>query len=190
MVMGLSFVIGSVVLTLCAHLRKPKLDLAQPPSMDRLMRINLQNAARDQDAASTSVGGASAMTIGGDMAMQRIGALALALLTIAGSADAASDSLPLRHGVYVDVNTECRGAPSATKTWFGGGYVIQSSHATCTLQKVAPQSSTSYVITALCYEYGDRSMPFVMVDRLEIQSQTEYSLTNQFGRFRARWCRG
>jgi hypothetical protein len=133
---------------------------------------------------------APAAKIGGDMTMQRIAALALGLLMIAGSADAASESLPLRHGVYVDLNTECRGAPSATKTWFGGGYVIQSSHATCKLQKVAPQSPSSYVITTLCYEYGDRSMPFVMVDRLEIPSHTEYSMTNRFGRFRARWCRG
>ena len=123
------------------------------------------------------------------MTMQRIAALALGLLMIGGSAGAASDSLPLRHGVYVDMNTECRGAPSATKTWFGGGYDIQSSHATCTLQKVAAQSRSSYVITALCYEYGDRSMPFVMVDQLQIAGHTEYSLTNRFGRFRARWCR-
>jgi hypothetical protein len=134
-------------------------------------------------------------TIGTEMAMQRIAALALGLLTISGSANAASDSaasgsLPLRHGVYVDVNTECRGAPSAAKTWFGGGYVIQSSHAICRLRQVAPQGPSRYVISALCYEYGDRNMPFARVDRLEISSQTEYSLTNRFGHFRARWCRG
>jgi len=114
----------------------------------------------------------------------------LVLASLAPIATAATASLPLERGAYVDSATPCGGADSAARTWFGGGYVIQAPHARCELKQATQTGAVDYVVSLRCYENGDRSMPYDVVDRVTVISSREYELENQFGRFRARWCRG
>ena len=97
-------------------------------------------------------------------------------------------SLPLEHGVYIEAGTPCRGADSAAHSWFGGGYVIQGPHARCELKSAARSDPTNYVVSLRCYENGDPTLPYDVVDKVKIVSPHEYQLENQFGRFQARWC--
>jgi hypothetical protein len=112
-------------------------------------------------------------------------------ISLAAAAVLAADqpSLPLEHGVYVETDSPCAGAESSTRSWFGGGYVIQAPHAHCEFKSVTQPDAADYVVTLQCYENGDRSLPYDVVDKVKIVGPREYELQNQFGRFRARWCR-
>jgi hypothetical protein len=123
------------------------------------------------------------------MAMNAVIGLALAAMALSAPTPLKSGSLPLRRGVYVDVGAGCAGAASSAKSWFGGGYVIQASHAQCKLKAVIRSDRTHYLVTLRCNENGDPTMPFVVVDHVRLVSHTEYEMTNRFGRFRSRWCR-
>jgi hypothetical protein len=116
--------------------------------------------------------------------------LAVATLSLIASAAVAGGSLPLRHGRYVDVGSECLGAASAGKSWFGGGYVFQAPHVQCQAVKVARVASDRYRVVDRCFENADRSLPFVVVEHIRLIGHTEYELTNRFGAFHARWCPG
>jgi hypothetical protein len=117
-------------------------------------------------------------------------ALGLASLAALASADApAGASLPLERGVYIDSGSPCRGAASAARSWFGGGFVIQAPHARCELKSATQAGPTDYVVSLRCYENGDPALPYDVVDKVKIVSPREYQLENQFGRFQARWCR-
>lgn len=116
--------------------------------------------------------------------------LAITGIVLATSASAATHSLPLRRGVYAEVSTDCHGAPSSARSRFGGGYVIQHPHAQCLVRSAARAGPSRFVVTERCFEYGDRTKPFDVVNRIRVLSRTEYQLDNEFGRFHARWCRG
>jgi hypothetical protein len=119
----------------------------------------------------------------------RISLFLAALLAVASTA-VAGGSLPLRHGRYMDVGSECLGATSASKSWFGGGYVFQASHVQCEAVRVAHVAPDRYRVVARCFENGDRTLPFVVVDQIRLIGHTEYELENRFGAFHARWCPG
>jgi hypothetical protein len=127
---------------------------------------------------------------GGRTSMSTISSLALSVLALAATAGADRQSLPLRPGVYVDAGSECRGAASSAKTWFGGGFVIQAPHAQCTLRSVAHPHSDTFRVVKQCNENGDVGMKFRLVDHIRIISPTEYQIDNRFGRFHSRWCHG
>jgi len=116
-----------------------------------------------------------------------IAAIGLGLSTFARGALAGSASLPLRPGVYVDVDTACRYAPSSARSWFGGGYVIQAPHANCLLEAVTRPSRTDHLVAKRRYENGDPTMRFEVVDQITIISSTEYVRKNEYGRFTSRW---
>lgn len=117
-------------------------------------------------------------------------ALALATLSLAASSAIAGGALPLRHGRYVDVGSECLGAASSAKSWFGGGYVFQAPHVQCEAVRAVRVAPDRYRVVARCFENGDRKMSFMIVDHIRTIGHTEYELKNRFGRFRARWCPG
>lgn len=112
------------------------------------------------------------------------------VLALAASSAIAGGSLPLRHGRYVDVGSECLGAASSAKSWFGGGYVLQAPHVQCQPVNVAHVAPDRYRVVARCFENGDRALPFTVVDHIRLIGHTEYELQNRFGAFRARWCPG
>ena len=117
--------------------------------------------------------------------------LGLTLGLAAASLHAADSpaSLPLERGVYVEADSPCAGAESSTRSWFGGGYVIQAPHAHCEFKSVTPSDPANYEVTLQCYENGDPSLPYTVVDKVKVVGPREYELQNQFGRFHARWCR-
>lgn len=78
---------------------------------------------------------------------------------------------------------------SSTRSWFGGGCVIQAPHAHCEFKSVTQPGPADYIVTLRCYENGDRALPCEAVDKVRIVGSREYDLQNQFGRFRARWRR-
>jgi hypothetical protein len=105
-------------------------------------------------------------------------------------AGAGGEGLPLRRGVYVEAGMPCQAATSASRLWFGGGYVLQSPHAHCEARRHRRAGPGAYVISLRCYEQGERAAPFDVLDHVGVISRTELSLDNDFGRFRYRWCRG
>jgi hypothetical protein len=115
----------------------------------------------------------------------RVFAVALAAASLAASAPTVQGSLPLRHGRYVAVDAPCFGAPSSAESWFGGGYVLQSPHADCTVARVAVDR---YRVVVRCLENGDRSLPFTLVERIRLIGHRQYELDNRFGHVHARWC--
>src|SRR5665213_3058034 len=116
--------------------------------------------------------------------------LAFSILALTSFSAREAERLPLRRGHYVDVNSGCFTAASATGTWFGGGYVIQAPHASCELKTVKRLGPHDYSVLMRCYENGDRAMPFARNDHVKIVSHTEYELENAFSKFRSRWCPG
>ncbi|HXQ12294.1 MAG TPA: hypothetical protein VN805_14960 [Caulobacteraceae bacterium] len=122
--------------------------------------------------------------------MRRSTPLAVAALLAVASTAVAGGSLSLRHGRYVDVGSECLGATSAGKSWFGGGYVFQAPHVQCEAVRVAHVAPDRYRVVTRCFENADRSLPFVVVNHIRLIGHTEYELKNRFGAFHARWCPG
>jgi hypothetical protein len=120
--------------------------------------------------------------------MNAIDGLAVGLASVTAVASADDASLPLERGVYIESGSPCRGADSAAHSWFGGGYVIQAPHARCELKSATLADGADYVVTLRCYENGDPTLPYDVVDKVKIVSRHEYQLENQFGRFHARWC--
>lgn len=114
-----------------------------------------------------------------------------ACLLPAGAASAAGHQLPLRRGVYVEASMPCRDAPMSTRSWYSGaGYVIQAPHARCRATSVSRRGRTAFTIRELC---RDDSMPqaaYRVTNRIKVFDRERYEMSNQFGRFRARWCRG
>lgn len=117
-------------------------------------------------------------------ALAFLAAGAVALTPVAG---AAPHALPLQRGVYDESSAGCRGA-TVSRSWFGGGYVIQHPHARCEFRSVTRLGPRRYAVAKRCYEYGDRLKRFDVIDRIRIFSRDEYQLDNRFGRFHARWC--
>jgi len=117
-----------------------------------------------------------------------VGAAALASLVLLASAGTSADSLSLRHGRYVDVAADCSGAPSSASSWFGGGYVLQSSHAHCEAVRVERLASDRFHVVASCYESSDARLTFRLDERIRLIGHHEYELENRFGRTHARWC--
>ena len=113
-----------------------------------------------------------------------LAATALALTPVAG---ATRHDLPLRRGVYDEPSAGCRG-PTVSRSWFGGGYLIQHPHARCEFRSVIRLGPRRYAVGKTCYEYGDHLKRFDVIDRIRIVSRDEYRLDNRFGRFHARWC--
>lgn len=101
-----------------------------------------------------------------------------------------SGGLALERGVYVDVDSPCRGGAMANRSWYGGsGYVIQAAHAQCRATHVRRLGRNSFEVREVC---RDESMPnsdYRITERVHVLSATEYLLENNFGRFHARWCR-
>jgi hypothetical protein len=127
--------------------------------------------------------------MGKTKAMRINATIILGVLAFSTSVYADTGSLPLRPGVYVDTAASCHGATSSTRSWFGGGYVIQAPHARCVAKAVSQSGPTRYRLTLRCYEQGDPTLAFDLAERVRIVSRREYELENRFGRFRARWCR-
>ena len=114
--------------------------------------------------------------------------LASAAILGAGRSHHPAESLPLTRGVYVDVGTSCRGAATSERSWFGGGDVIQASHAHCDALSASRKGPARYLVVNLCRAEG-AAASYRVVDRITVVSSTEFELENRFGRFHARWCR-
>jgi hypothetical protein len=110
---------------------------------------------------------------------------ALAALGLAGG----GQGLPLRHGDYVEAATPCTGAPSSARLWFGGGYVLHTPHAHCEARRHRATGPADVEVSLRCYEQGERAAPFARRDHIAIASHTEFTLANDFGHGRYRWCR-
>jgi hypothetical protein len=115
--------------------------------------------------------------------------LVLAAVTLAALAFAGGqEGLPLRHGDYVEAQTPCQGAPSSSRLWFGGGFVLHAPHTHCEARRHHRTGPSAYDVALRCYEQGDRDAPFDRLDHVVIAGRTDFTLANDFGRGRYRWC--
>jgi hypothetical protein len=116
------------------------------------------------------------------------GLLATAALVAASLLHHPAGSLALTRGVYVEADMPCRGAPMSARSWFGGGYEIQASHAHCDARTVVRKGTGRYVVVGACRAVGGAAS-YRVVDHITVISPTEFKLENEFGSFHARWCR-
>lgn len=120
--------------------------------------------------------------------MSALSALAASLITV--SAPLHQTGLPLERGVYVDTRTSCRDAAQADHSWYRGtGYLIEAPHAHCKAVRVRRMGRRIYEVDQTCRDEAMPNSDYMVLDRIEVLSPTEYSLRNNFGHFHARLCR-
>jgi hypothetical protein len=73
-----------------------------------------------------------------------------ALFLLAGTAAAAADMLPLKHGIYVDANVACKGASNAdTMSYWGKDNGLNVSRIGCRIVRLSKNGST-YTLQRTC----------------------------------------
>ena len=114
-----------------------------------------------------------------------------ATLAVAHPAQAAQTGpgLPLKRGAYAEAGVQCGNAGSADLSWFGGGYLIQSPHARCTLKSATRLAGANYLVVERCLANDDPAQPFRLVNRIHVVSPRQYRLSNRNGHFISHWCR-
>lgn len=84
--------------------------------------------------------------------------IVILLLAVAGAATAASDLLPLKHGIYVPLASRCKGASNAEMVnYWGGRSAIGVAQATCTIKSLSKKDNV-YTIRDECRDIqsGDK----------------------------------
>jgi hypothetical protein len=115
---------------------------------------------------------------------------AIGVALIAVSAPSHSTGLPLERGAYVDVKTSCREAAMANHSWYSGsGYVITAPHAHCQAVQVRRFGKRVYEVDQTCRDEAMPKSDYMVLDRIQVLSPTEYVIHNNFGTFHARLCR-
>lgn len=114
-----------------------------------------------------------------------------AAASVSGPASAAKSApgLPIRSGAYAEASSQCGDAGSSDLSWFGGGYVIQSPHARCSLKSVRRLGKADYLVVETCLADSGPGASFRLINKLHIVSPRQYRLSNSQGHFAARWCR-
>jgi hypothetical protein len=120
--------------------------------------------------------------------MSALPALGAALIAV--SAPMHQVGLPLERGAYVDVRTSCHDAAMAAHSWYRGtGFVIQAPHANCKAVHVRRMGKGVYEVDQTCRDEAMPNSDYMVLDRIQVLSLTEYVIRNNFGRFHARLCR-
>ena len=102
--------------------------------------------------------------------------IAIFLLAAGGAATAASDLLPLKHGIYVPLASRCKGASNAEMVnYWGGRSGIGVAQAECTIKSVTKKGNV-YTIRDECRDIqsGDKIEGGPTV--LTIASQTAFKM--------------
>lgn len=99
------------------------------------------------------------------------------------------DALPLRHGIYVDVGTECGAAQNATTISYWGDQ-LNSAHVVGHIRNVVERNG-SFLVTL--HREGDAGMGGNLRDQIIEETITTdgpetLSIENDFGTFSYRWC--
>lgn len=76
----------------------------------------------------------------------------LACVLLLGAGPALADTLPLRHGAYVDVGTDCKDPPNVALRTFDGA--LGSSKAGACRARVLSRQGNVFQIEQDCREYG------------------------------------
>ena len=106
---------------------------------------------------------------------------------VLSSVACAEDILPLKHGYYVSNGTECAKASNATLNLYNGDHV-GGAHMDCGKAKSHQVDATTYKVTTPCRDMQGGSSPVLMEDTYTVASDHEYSVTNQYGSFKSRYC--
>jgi hypothetical protein len=80
------------------------------------------------------------------------------LCLLAGSAAAAADMLPLKHGIYVDTHVACKGASNVdTLSYWGKENGINAQRTECHITKLSKNRAT-YVLNRMCRDISGSGM--------------------------------
>jgi hypothetical protein len=114
----------------------------------------------------------------------------LAAATVLGiTSVAATESLPLERGYYVESDTPCEQASNATITLYDGA-TFGSAHAECRKPKIQRLADGSYQISERCRDLQGRGGSWeTFKSRYAVQSRTEFVETTAFGTFSFRYCK-
>ncbi|MDR6871120.1 hypothetical protein J2Y55_002128 [Bosea sp. BE125] len=96
-----------------------------------------------------------------------------------------ADSFPLRRGHYV-ANVPCGNASHGTLSTYSGGTAFGVGPAQCRM-RILTQTGNTYRVRQECTSARDESRSSIAAE-ITVESDTAYTLKNEYGTFRSRYC--